>query len=131
MKVLVDTCVWSHALRHKSPDKMIINQLKDLINDSRVEIIGPIRQETLSGISNQSLFNILKEKLSAFEDIPLETNDFIFAAELCNKCRKKGLQGSTIDFLICSVSINHQLFIFTTDKDFSQYKRYCDIKLFE
>jgi len=32
-------------------------------------IIGPIRQELLSGISDISQFNKLKDMLSAFEDI--------------------------------------------------------------
>ena len=36
-------------------------------------IIGPIRQELLSGISDISQFNKLKDMLSAFEDISLES----------------------------------------------------------
>ncbi len=31
MKVLVDTCVWSQALRHKRPDKDTIQRLSDLV----------------------------------------------------------------------------------------------------
>ena len=39
----------------------------------RIVIIGPIRQELLSGISDISQFNKLKDMLSAFEDISLES----------------------------------------------------------
>lgn len=129
MRVLVDTCVWSHALRHTSPAPEIVDKVKELIYDGRVVMIGPIRQELLSGISSSSQFNKLRDKLSAFEDIRLESAHFEKAAEFSNICRKKGVQGSTIDFLICAIASMENLIIFTTDKDFAHYKKYLPIKL--
>lgn len=131
MKVLVDTCVWSKALRHKKPDLIIASQLKDLISDGRAAIIGPIRQEVLAGISEDKQFNSLKSKLSAFEDIPLKSEYFIYAAELSNTCRKKGVQGASTDFLICAIALKLKMLIFTSDNDFKQYQNHLDIKLFE
>ena len=104
MKVLVDTCIWSQILRHKNPDTELSKKLKDLIKDGRVVMIGPIRQELLSGISEPSQFKQLSDKLSSFEDLPLLSEFFIKAAEFSNICRKKGVQGSTTDFLICAIS---------------------------
>jgi predicted nucleic acid-binding protein len=52
MKTLVDTSIWSAVLRSKQ-DMNLSNQLSDLINDRRVEMIGPIRQEILSGIRSE------------------------------------------------------------------------------
>jgi predicted nucleic acid-binding protein len=129
MKVLIDTCVWSQILRHRSPNPEIAGKVKELIKDGRVVIVGPIRQELLSGISDSSQFNGVKDILSAFKDIPLESNHFIKAAEFNNICRKKGVQGSTIDFLICAVANIENLVIFTTDKDFENYKKHLPIKL--
>lgn len=129
MKVLVDTCVWSQALRHKANITEITDKLKEFIKDGRVVMVGPIRQELLSGISDISQFNRLKDILSAFEDIALETGHFIKAAEFSNICRTKGIQGSTIDFLICAVANIENLIIFTTDRDFENYKKYLPIKL--
>jgi len=130
MKVLIDTCIWSKALRHKNPNKTIINELKQLIFDARVAIIGPIRQELLSGIADRSQFNKLKNKLSAFEDIPLKTNHFIKGAEFNNLCKSKGIQGSMIDFLICATASIENLHIFTEDKDFKHYEKVLPIKLY-
>lgn len=62
--------------------------------DGRLVIIGPIRQEMLSGISKESQFEILKKHLSSFEDVPLTSGHFIKAAEFSNVCMKKGIQGS-------------------------------------
>ena len=129
MKVLVDTCIWSGALRHQNPDPKLIKTLEDLINDGRVAIIGPIRQEILSGISSERQFRKLKKTLSAFEDIPLTTEHFEKAAEFSNTCRKKGVQGSTVDFLICAVAHLENLAIFTTDNDFQNYAKFLQIGL--
>ena len=129
MKVIADTCIWSQVLRHKNPNLELTNKLKDLVKDGRIAMVGPIRQELLSGISNPKQFNKLKETLSPFEDVPLTTNHFLKAAEFSNTCRNKGIQGSTIDFLICAVAHIENFVIFTTDNDFDDYKKYLPIKL--
>jgi predicted nucleic acid-binding protein len=129
MKVLVDTCIWSYALRHKNPNFEIELKLKELIKDGRVIIIGPIRQEILSGISRESQFESLKEHLSPFEDVPLSSNHFIKAAEFSNICMKKGVQGSNTDFLLCSVAYLESAAIFTADADFKNYRKYLPIVL--
>ncbi len=129
MKVLVDTCIWSQVLRKKNPNLNLTKQLKDFIYDGRVVMIGPIRQELLSGIPNPSQFNKTKHTLSSFEDIILKTDHFIKAAEFSNLCRKNGTQGSTTDFLICAVANLEKLSIFTVDSDFINYNKYLKIKL--
>lgn len=133
MDVLVDTSIWSLALRRNDQNlkASILTHFKRLVVDTRVQIIGPIRQEILSGISNQEQFITLKEKLNAFEDIVLETHDYETAAEMFNVCRKRGIQGPHVDFLICAVANNYELTIFTIDKDFSRYKKYLPITLYE
>lgn len=130
MRVLVDTCVWSQVLRRKSPDQGLTAILEDLISDARVAIIGPIRQELLSGVADPAHFRKLRQALSAFEDIPLTTEHFVKAAEFSNRCRKKGLQGSTTDLLICAVAATEHLQILTTDADFLRYAKHLPIQLF-
>lgn len=129
MKVLVDTCIWSEVLRHKSPDTHLAVKLQELIRNARVAIIGPIRQELLSGISQARQFNELKDTLSYFEDLPLNTEHYEKAAEYCNFCRRKGISGSAVDFLICAVAVMENLTIFTVDKDFENYKKYLPLRL--
>jgi predicted nucleic acid-binding protein len=119
--VLVDTSAWSLGLRRGDSNAQYANELKKLILEFRVKIIGPIRQELLSGISHFDTFVSLKSRLSAFPDLKLEAKHFEYAAELSNMCRAKGIQGSHTDFLICSVSKLEKLSIFTTDKDFDHY----------
>ena len=60
-ETLVDTCVWSLALRGKFPrDATIANQLTDLIHAEKVKIIGPIRQEILSWYCDFKQYTKLK-----------------------------------------------------------------------
>jgi predicted nucleic acid-binding protein len=132
VKVLVDTPIWSYALRTQQTEYSYeIDQLESLIKDQRALIIGPIRQEILSGYSDFKKFEDLKEKLSYFKNSSIQDSDYESAAEMCNQCRKKGIQGSHIDFLLCAVANRLDVPIFTTDKDFFQYRKVLSIKLFE
>jgi len=134
MKVLVDTSIWSLALRKNilnENENKKVNELKELIKEMRVEIIGPIRQEILSGIKNREIYEELKEKIGIFEDLINNQTDYEKAAEIYNECRKNGIQGSHIDYLICAVAINNKLSIFTDDKDFINYKKIINIRLYE
>jgi predicted nucleic acid-binding protein len=133
MKVLVDTSVWSLALRRPknatlSPEQQtVVTALADLMRDGRAVMIGAIRQELLSGIKSQTGFDALKNTLTAFEDVPLTMQDYEKAAEVFNTCRANGVQGSNTDFLICAVCINHQLPIFSVDGDFLNYQKYLPV----
>lgn len=132
MPILVDTSIWSLALRKKEKSKeeeKIIDFFSEIIRDLKVIIIGPVRQEILSGISNDGKFEELKNKISVFKDLPIETIDYELAARLFNECRGKGIQGSHIDFLICAVSINNRMTILTLDKDFINYSKLIPITL--
>ena len=132
MKVIVDTCIWSSVLRRNaSPSSIVAEELTELIKDGKVQMLGAIRQELLSGIKSPRDFNQLKNRLAAFPDLPIQTKDYETAAEFFNLCRKHGIQGSNTDFLICSVSFHHKMEIFTSDKDFEYFKKYLPIRLYQ
>ena len=95
-----------------------------------MQIIGAVRQEILSGIKLNKQFDLLKVYLSAFSDLNLSAMDYETAAEYFNILRSKGIQGSNTDFLLCAVSVNHELPIFTLDNDFKRFQEYLPIKLY-
>jgi len=130
LKVLVDTCIWSHALRSRKPEyQALVKSLETLITDQRVLIIGAIRQEVLSGYSDHNKFETLKAKLNYFENTPILDKDYITAARFYNEYRQKGVQGSHIDLLICAVAARLNVSILTSDKDFGFYQQYLPINL--
>jgi predicted nucleic acid-binding protein len=133
--VLVDTPVWSLALRRRptnlSREENDLRQvLSELIREGRVQQIGPIRQEILSGLREESQFQRLAQYLRGFEDAKLETDDYEEAAQMSNRCRSRGIAGSAIDFLICAAVHRRGWQIFTTDRDFAHYSKVLPIKLY-
>ncbi len=82
MNVVVDTSVWSLALRRNTPNDVIsiVNKLRNLIIDGRVVLLEVVRQEVLSGIRYQEQFIRLREYLRAFSDLQLTTEDYELAA---------------------------------------------------
>jgi predicted nucleic acid-binding protein len=132
VKVLVDTSVWSLALRRAQPaPARIVQEVTELVHEGRVVVIGPIRQELLSGLKGTQQFQTLRDHLRSFPDLELETADFEEAAQVFNRCRAKGIQGANTDFLMCAVASRRDLAIFTTDRDFAEFRRVLPLTLHE
>jgi predicted nucleic acid-binding protein len=131
MRVLVDTPIWSLALRRRArtADDATTSELTSLIQDGRVALIGPVRQELLSGIRERVHFERVREHLRPFSDFEITGDDYEEAAAFFNTCRAKGVQGSNTDFLICAISARAGLPIFTTDGDFRHFARFLPIAL--
>jgi len=131
MKIIVDTCVWSVTFRKpiNKGNKSVIEELIELIKEGRVVMLGLIRQELLSGVKSEKDFIKLRDNLRAFDDYAMIKKDYELAAELYNKFRRKGIQGSNTDFLICAVAIQNGFSIFTIDNDFKIFSKYIKIKL--
>ena len=130
MKVIVDTSVWSLALRRrKGLDNKHVEELEELIKEVRVQLIGPVRQELLNGIKSEKQFRVLKKHLRAFKDLAIETEDYELASEYFNNARNNGIQGSNTDFLLCAISARHRMPIFTRDKDFINFQSVIPVEL--
>ncbi len=130
MNVLVDTSIWSLALRRRAAHgEAETAELVELIREGRVAMMGAIRQEILSGIRAAEQYKKLRDRLRAFADLELDAADYEEAALCFNRCRARGLQGSNTDFLICAVSMRRNLAILTTDQDFAGFARVLDFEL--
>lgn len=126
----MDTSVWSEALRKAGRTQNPVTvELRNLVQKRRVEIIGPVRQELLSGLREEAQFRKLESHLRAFPDLSLAEDDYVMAARFFNICRRNGVQGSNTDFLICAVSVRRQIAVFTTDKDFELFAKHLPVML--
>jgi predicted nucleic acid-binding protein len=131
MNVLVDTSVWSLALRRKTEslnatEKFIVADLSELVREGRARLIGLVRQELLSGIKTTEQYEKLRLHLRSFPDELIDTSDY---EEAANRCRGKGILVSTVDILICVVAIKREWAIFTTDPDFTNYVKVLPISI--
>jgi len=127
--VLVDSDVWSGALRKKGKGSPYTERLRELIELDEVVMIGPIRQEILSGIREKRKFEEIRERLKAFPSERLEDSIHELAASFFNRCRSRGIQGSHTDFLKCACGVAWEVSILNMDKDFKRYSQYIPIEL--
>jgi hypothetical protein len=134
VNVLVDTSVWSLALRRRSSDlreaeNSVKVELSDLVKEGRARIIGLVRQELLSGIQSVAQYEKLRRTLRSFPDEHIDTADYEAAAKAGNDCRAKGIAVSVIDMLLCSVATVRGWTVFTADSDFKRYAAVLPVKL--
>ena len=121
MKILVDTCVWSLLLRRRKrsalsgDEQEIVASLTEAIRDGRVAILGPIRQEVLSGVKDAAQFEKLRSALVAFQDEPIATEHYEEAARMYNLCRSRDVESGPVDMLLCAVANRKRWSILTTD----------------
>jgi predicted nucleic acid-binding protein len=121
-KLIVDTCVWSLWLRRRNQsllstqDQQLLNELRQAIENRRTAILGPIRQEILSGIRDAAQFAKTASLLDPFLDEPIVPSDYIEAAKLFNLCRDHGIQYGPVDILICTVAARNHFEILTCDQ---------------
>jgi predicted nucleic acid-binding protein len=134
MNVLVDTSIWSLALRRKTEnlnasEKLFVAEVSELIQEGRARLICLVRQELLSGIKTTEHYEKLRLHLRSFPDELIDTSDHEEAAKAGNRCREKGVVVSIVDILLCAVAIKREWAIFTTDPDFVNYAKVLPISI--
>jgi predicted nucleic acid-binding protein len=128
VSVLIDTPIWSLALRRKQPDPQVTEQLRRLLKNNQARLLGLVRLEVLAGLRPPS-FAQVRDELRILPDHPLTVAHHERAAEFFTTCRAKGVQGSFTDFLLCAASDLDDVPILTTDGDFRHYATHLPITL--
>lgn len=129
MKVVVDTSIWSAYLRRPDPPESLARVLERFIRRDQVLLLGIVRQELLSGVPHPQQFDRLSRALSGLPDELATSDDHSLAAKFYNLCRANGVQGSSIDFLICAMAKRLRSPILTLDKDFLSYAQYLPVRI--
>ena len=135
MRVVVDTSVWSLALRRRvgalaGAERVLVLHWRELVRDGRAVLIGAVRQELLSGVPDREPFERLRHYLRGFQDEPLMADDYEEAGRFHNVCRTAGVAGSPTDFLICATAVGRGISIFTSDPDFRRYALHLPVTLY-
>jgi predicted nucleic acid-binding protein len=133
MTLLVDTSVWSLALRHDqvaaAPQ---VRALRDALEgDEIVVTTGLVLQELLQGFAGPRARQEIIDRFAALPLLGPDRQDHIDAAELRNSCRRAGVQVGTIDALLAQLCIRHDLTLLTTDKDFVHAASHCPLKVWK
>jgi predicted nucleic acid-binding protein len=128
--ILVDTSVWSLALRRdRVPGSREVEALSAAIERGDACLTGTILQEVLQGFPDASRTRRLVDYLAPFPLLALHRGDYVYAAEIRNKCRVKGVGVSTIDAQIAAAAIDHTCTLLTADRDFEAIARHFPLRL--
>lgn len=121
MTLLVDTSVWSLALRRdgSSTDPEVQALHEALVGSDVVVTTGLVLQELLQGFSGPKAASAIVEQFRSLPLIQPDRQDHIAAAEIRNTCRREGVQIGTIDALLIQLCGRHELTLLSTDKDFA------------
>jgi predicted nucleic acid-binding protein len=132
VNTLVDTSVWSLALRRDSPPAIAkLDELKRALHAGMVVSTGLVLQELLQGFSRPKAHKLIVEQFRSLPLIVPDREDHIGAAELRTRCRRRGVQVGTIDVLLAQLCIRHELQMLTTDRDFQSISRIAPINLWQ
>jgi predicted nucleic acid-binding protein len=133
MSLLVDTSVWSLALRRdgSSSQAEVRFLLQALDGAEPVVTTGLVLQELLQGFAGPRAAEAI---LAHFRALPLlqpDRTDHIAAAQVRNACRRGGVQIGTIDALLIQLCGRHDLTLLTTDQDFIHASRHVPVKIWQ
>lgn len=131
MTLLVDTSVWSLALRRDAATaEPEVLQLKDaLLGTDVVVTTGLVLQELLQGFSGPKSRAQIIERFAALPLLQPDREDHVAAAEIRNTCRKAGIQIGTIDALLAQLCVRHDLTLLSTDNDFRLAAPHCALRV--
>jgi len=133
MTLLVDTSVWSLALRRDSPKRLPeIELLLTALNGGEIVVTtGLIVQELLQGFHGPRQRDQIIERFAALPILTPGRYDHIEAAGLRNKCRRSGVQIGTIDALLAQLCIRYETTLLTTDKDFLHASKHIPLHVWQ
>ena len=132
MMLLVDTSVWSLALRRDPPMSAApqVRALRDALEGNEIVVTtGLVLQELLQGFAGPRARQDIIDRFAALPLLGPDRQDHIDAAALRNRCRRAGVQVGTIDALLAQLCIRHGLTLLTTDNDFVHAALHCPLKL--
>jgi predicted nucleic acid-binding protein len=123
VSLFVDTSVWSIALRRDggdAPSPLVEGLVVALRAGEPVFTTGIVLQELLQGFRGPRQRDRIVERFAALPFLVPDRTDHIEAAEIRNRCRRRGVQIGTIDALLAALCIRHELTMLTDDADFAR-----------
>jgi len=131
MTLLVDTSVWSLALRRdgEAIDPAVQELKAALLGADIVVTTGLVLQELLQGFSGPKAAAQIIERFAALPLLQPDREDHIAAAQLRNTCRRAGVQMGTVDALLAQLCIRHDVVLLSADKDFVHAAKHCPLRI--
>ncbi len=126
--VIVDTTVWVDFLLAQATRQVVA--LESFLQEGEdICICGLILTEVLQGIRNESEYQRTKARFDNLIFLPMTYATFVKSAELYRSLRGQGITiRKSVDCLIATVAIEHDIPLLHNDKDFDPLEEHCGLK---
>ncbi len=114
--IIADTCVWIEFFRN--PESELTLQLKELIKDRKVVMVGMVLAEILQGIRTKKEAGRVKENLKKLAYLEVTWDVWEKAGELSRDLRRRGVTIPLSDMIIASLAIVEGYEVLTVDPHF-------------
>ena len=114
-RVLVDTSAWVAFFRGQEPT---CARVVDLIVSGRALRCGPVELELRQGLRRREAPAVLGV-WSALPEVPVDGLDFTSAGDLLRDLREQGRAIPSIDGLIATLAVRHDVALLTLDGHFA------------
>ena len=127
--VLVDTTVWIDFFAAKSTPE--VAELERMLNEEEdICTCGIILTEVLQGIREDEDYQRTLSRFDTFLLLPMTRQAFLRASELYRSLRRRGVTiRKSVDCMIASVAIEHDIALLHNDRDFDPIEIYCGLKV--
>lgn len=126
--ILVDSSVWIAAWRGTHP---ALSQKLSLLVETQQACLNPLIQtELLQGARDEKHLKTLATLLEAVPVLELPEKIWTEAPHLFLKCRKIGLNVTTIDCLLATHTLLEKMPLWSLDGIFLKMTKSCDLKLY-
>ena len=113
-RVLVDTSAWVAFFRGQEPG---CARVVELVQDGRALRCGPVELELRQGLRRREAPAVLG-LWSALPEVPVDGLDFTSAGDLLRDQRERGRAIPSIDGLIATLAVRHDVALLTLDGHF-------------
>ena len=128
--LLVDTTVWSLALRRDAPEPgVLVDRLSLALHEGDVATTGLVAQELLQGFHGPTQAPVVLDIIRSAAWLIPTLDDHVEAAAIRNRCRRQGVQVTTVDALLAALSIRRGIELLTADQDFTHIARLTDLRV--
>jgi predicted nucleic acid-binding protein len=118
--ILVDTSAWIDFFRGASP---LADRVDELLGTNEVALCGPIVTELRRGMRSPSERRKVIPLLSACHELPQPDRLWEEAGELGYALARRGVSVKTIDLLIATYALSHDVPLLASDADFKQMRQ--------
>ena len=128
---VIDTSIWISYFNSVQDDNA--KAVNKLIDADEIIILPVIFQETLQGIREDKIFELIKESMLSYRYINIDhVYSALKAAGLYRSLRQKGITiRKPNDCLIAAICIENKIPLFHKDKDFDSIAKHTSLKIYK